>query len=137
MVGKARCILPIQRGQVIRRHYSASAENALAVDEVILPPGTIKAVQSHGAATVGRVHESIFADVNADMADRVTAREEDQITRLQLSPRQLATGDRAHRRRLARQDDRCGIVKDIGDQPAAIKSTGRRIATPMVGRSYQ
>ena len=77
-------------------------EHSLTVDEVIFPPRAVKAVQPHSAAAVWCVHEAILADVNAYMTDRTTRSEKHQITRLELSTRQLSPSNFAHDGRPAR-----------------------------------
>ncbi len=115
----------------------ALLEHALAIDKVILPPRAVEAVEPHSAAAVWCVHEALLADVNTDMTDRMAGSEEHQITRLELSTRQLTTSNFTHDGRLARQSHLSRIAKDVSHQPAAIKSTGWRVAAPMIRRANQ
>ena len=68
------------------------SKHPLAVHEMLAPPGAVDAVQAHGAAAVGCVHEAALADVDADVADAAVFGEEDQIARLQSNPRPVCAG---------------------------------------------
>ena len=55
-------------------------EDAFAEDEVIFPPRPIEAVQPNRAAAVWRVHETLLADIDADVADRTAGGKKNEVT---------------------------------------------------------
>src|SRR5882672_8321352 len=59
-------------------------EHALAVDEMLVPPRAVETIEAHHAASVRRMHETLPANVDADMADISPVREEHEIARLQI-----------------------------------------------------
>src|SRR5690606_29883260 len=114
--------------------YLSLVENPLGALISVLPITAGQAVQPHGAARRGGMHEASFANVDAGMADIATAagRKEHQVAGLQCTAFDAGRPQGAQLGRGAWQLDTGGIAIYEADQSATVETARWRIAAPTV-----
>src|ERR1700735_1721814 len=113
-------------------------EESFAVGEVVAPVRTVDIVQSYRAAAVRGMHETAFANVDADMADSTADAEENQVATHQVvHASDLDPVERCHVARTMRQHHVGGVAVDVVHQAAAIEAAFGCIAAIVIRRTDQ
>ncbi len=104
---------------------------------MVAPPDTVQLIQPYSSSGTRCVHETAFANIDADMADGAIAAEKYEVGGCQLVGidfRPLPGGQFVGAARQAQVEH---VAIDIIDQSTAVEATVRRVATVPVRRTHQ